>query len=59
MRKRKPTNGRVTGVKFPLQEKEKSDLKKIKVQILKELEEGELSKQQWYDQEMDKNLKKL
>lgn len=59
MRKRKPTNGRVTGAKFTIStEKEGDDLKKAKAQILKELEEKEKNNKEWYDKEMDKNLGK-
>ncbi len=59
MRTRKPTNGRVTGVKFALNtEVENEDLKKVKAQILKELEEKEQNNKEWYDKEMEKNLKK-
>ncbi|MDR3679495.1 MAG: hypothetical protein P4L41_05975 [Flavipsychrobacter sp.] len=59
MRTRKPTNGRVAGVKFALNtEVENDDLKKVKAQILKELEEKEKNNKEWYDKEMDKNLKK-
>jgi hypothetical protein len=59
MRTRKPTNGRVTGVKFALNtEVENEDLKKVKAQLLKELEEKEQNNKEWYDKEMEKNLKK-
>jgi hypothetical protein len=60
MRKRKPTNGRVSGVKFTLNNtNEETDLKKVKAQLLKELEEKENNDKDWYDKEMEKNLKKL
>jgi len=59
MRTRKPTNGRVAGVKFtPASSPEENDLKKVKAQILKELAEQEQNSKEWYDKEMDKNLKK-
>ncbi len=58
MRKRTPTNGKVVGIKFGLSE-DKNDLKKVKAQILKELEEKEKNSKEWYDQELEKNLKKL
>ena len=59
MRTRKPTNGRVAGAKFALgEETEKNDLKKAKAEMLKELEEREQNKKDWYDRELDKNLKK-
>lgn len=60
MRTRKPTNGRVSGVKFTINTpQEETDLKKVKAQLLKELEEKEKNDKEWYDKEMDKNLKKL
>ena len=58
MRTRKPTKGRVTGVKFDVKGEDKNDLKKAKAQLLKELEESEKNKKDWYDKELDKNLKK-
>ncbi len=58
MRKRKPTNGRVAGVKFALKKDgEQDDLKKAKEQILKELAEKEKNSKDWYDKEIDKNMK--
>jgi len=57
MRTRKPTNGRVKGVKFSMNtNNEETDLKKVKAQILQELKEKEQDKKEWYDKEMDKNL---
>lgn len=59
MRTRKPTKGRVAGVKFDISEEaDKNDLKKAKAQLLKELAESEKNKKEWYDKELDKNLKK-
>ena len=59
MRTKKPTNGKVAGVKFTLnKEKEETDLKKMKSEILKELAEKEKNEKDWYDKEMDKNLNK-
>jgi hypothetical protein len=59
-RKRKPTNGRVAGVKFTLNtEKEQEDLKKVKEQLLKELAEKETDNKEWFDKELDKNLKNI
>jgi hypothetical protein len=58
-RKRKPTHGKVAGVKFTInKEKEEEDLKKVKARIIKDLEETEAAKNEWLDKEMDKNLKK-
>lgn len=59
MRTRKPTKGRVAGAKFGLSgENEENDLKKAKAKILKELEEKEKNNKEWYDKEVEKNLKK-
>ena len=33
------------------------DLKEVKAQVLKELEETEEHKKEWYDNELEKNLK--
>ncbi len=53
MRKRKPTNGRVSGVKFRITESsEDNDLKKVKKKLLKELEEKEKNKKEWFDKEL-------
>lgn len=38
-------------------EVEETDLKKVKAQVLKELEESEKEKKEWYDKELEKNLK--
>lgn len=57
MRTKKPTNGRVAGVKFTIKPKtEEDDLKKAKAQLLKELKEKEQNNTEWYDKELDKNL---
>ncbi len=40
------------------QEPEENDLKKVKAQALKDLEADEKNKKEWYDTELDKNLKK-
>jgi hypothetical protein len=59
MRTRKPTHGKVSGIKFGLNEKsEESDLKKVKEKMLKELAEKEKNDKEWFDKEMDKNMKK-
>ena len=59
MRTRKPKNGKVTGVKFALSEQpEENDLQLQKAKILKELEDKENNSREWYDNEMEKNLKK-
>ncbi|MBA3828644.1 MAG: hypothetical protein H0X33_06885 [Taibaiella sp.] len=38
-------------------EPEETDLKKVKAELLKEIEENEKNSQDWYDKELDKNLK--
>lgn len=57
MRTRKPTNGRVKGVKFTLNTEKDADLKKEKEKLLKELEEKEKNDKDWYDKELDKHMK--
>ncbi|MBX2905674.1 MAG: hypothetical protein KF744_06520 [Taibaiella sp.] len=57
MRTRKPTNGRVTGVKFTVNN-ETEDLKKVRAQTLKDLKEKEKDNKDWYDKELEKNLGK-
>ncbi len=59
MRARKPTNGKVKGVKFTINSDDKaSDLKAAKAQALKQLEEQEKNSRDWYDKELDKNMGK-
>ena len=59
MKKRKPTNGKVLGVKFTVnKEQEENDLKKVKAKALKELEEKEKNSKEWYDKEIEKNMNK-
>ncbi len=57
MRTRKPTNGRVTGVKFTVKN-ETEDLKKVRAQTLKDLKEKDKNSNDWYDKELEKNLGK-
>jgi hypothetical protein len=57
MRTRKPTNGRVKGVKFTLDTEKNTDLKKEKAKLLKEIEEKEKNDKDWYDKELDKHMK--
>ncbi|MES2704605.1 MAG: hypothetical protein V4649_18335 [Bacteroidota bacterium] len=59
MRPRKNTKGKVAGAKFEITEaQEGNDLKAAKAETLKQLEEAEKNKQEWYDKEMEKNMKK-
>lgn len=57
MRTRKPTNGRVAGVKFTVKS-ETEDLKKVRAQTLKDLKDKEKDNKDWYDKELEKNLGK-
>lgn len=58
MKTRKPTNGKVLGVKFTLnKDNDDNDLKKAKAKALKELEEKEKNTKEWYDKEIEKNMK--
>jgi len=41
------------------EEKEENDLKKVKAQALKQLEEDEKNKKEWFDNELDKNLRNI
>jgi hypothetical protein len=43
--------------RLPKEQQEEDDLKKVKAQTLKALEESELQKKEWYDKELEKNLK--
>lgn len=38
-------------------EPEEHDLKKVKALLLKDIEANEKNKKEWYDKELDKNLK--
>ena len=59
MKKRKPTNGKVLGVKFTVnKEQDENDLKKVKAKALKDLEEKEKNSKEWYDKEIEKNMNK-
>ena len=40
-------------------EPEEDDLKKEKARIIKELEENEEKEKEWFDNELDKNLKNI
>ena len=58
-RKRKPTDRKRPAFKLGAtqQEAEENDLKKLKEQALNELEELKKNEKDWYDKELDKNLK--
>ncbi len=59
-RKRKVTDKKLPVFKVAKapQETGEEDLKKVKAQIIKELEENEEQAKEWYDKELDKNLRK-
>ena len=61
MRKRKVAERKFAAFKTeaPLGSLEENDLKKVKDQIIKELAESESKKNEWYDQEFEKNLKSV
>ena len=60
-RKRKPTDKKLPAFRAVEREKEQeeNDLKKVKAQIAKELEEDTAKKEEWYDKEFEKNLKNI
>ncbi len=58
-RKRKPVSSNRPIFKVTRTEaSEENDLKKVRAQVLKELKKNEENKKDWYDIELDKNLKK-
>jgi hypothetical protein len=59
-RKRKPADKKLPAFKMTrIQEHpEENDLKKLKAQTLAALKENKEKEKEWYDNEMDKNLKK-
>ena len=59
MTERKRTTKKRPAYRLPKVQQEEEDLKKVKAQTLKDLEESEKDKKEWYDNELDKNLKKL
>ncbi len=42
-----------------LPEEEENDLKKVKEATIKELEANKAKEQEWFDKELDKNLKNI
>ncbi len=60
-RKRKPTDKKRPAFKAERTpgEQEENDLKKVKEQIKKDLEENQANDKDWYDKELDKNLKNI
>jgi hypothetical protein len=58
-RKRKPVSSNRPIFKVSKTEPaEETDLKKVRAQVLKELKKNDDNKKDWYDNELDKNLKK-
>ena len=58
-RKRKPADKKMPAFKLtPVREdQEENDLKKIKARTIKDLEENQAKEKEWFDNELDKNLK--
>jgi hypothetical protein len=58
IRKRKISEKKRPAFRQPVvQPDDENDLKKAKERIMKELEESEQNQKEWYDNELDKNLK--
>ncbi|MCW3120879.1 MAG: hypothetical protein JWQ38_371 [Flavipsychrobacter sp.] len=57
-RKRHVAGKKMPAFKMTRQEEEEQDLKKVKEEAIKALEEDQANKKDWYDKELDKNLKK-
>lgn len=59
-RKRKPMDKKLPAFKLTrLPEEEENDLKKVKEATIKELEANKGKEQEWFDKELDKNLKNI
>ena len=58
-RKRKPADKKLPAFKLSRvqEDHEENDLKKSKARIIKELQENQLKEKEWYDKELDKNLR--
>jgi len=61
MSARKRIANKVPSYKLPktLENQEDQDLKSVKANLLKELEQSKEKLQDWYDKELDKNLKNI
>jgi hypothetical protein len=59
VRKRKPAEKKIPAFKLTRipEEQDENDLKAVKARTMKELEENEANEKEWYDNELDKNLK--
>jgi len=60
-RKRKPAEKKFPAFKIarPGEEQEENDLKKVKARIIKDLEEDKEKEKEWFDKELEKNLKNI
>lgn len=60
-RKRKPADKKLPAFKMTRVDdrQEENDLKKVKARIIKELEEKRSDAKEWYDNELDKNMKNI
>lgn len=60
-RKRKPADKKFAAFKLTREEGnvEENDLKKVKEQILKDLEANKENDKEWYDKELEKNMKNI
>lgn len=60
-RKRKPADKKLPTFKMARipEDQDENDLKKSKERIIKELEENKAKEKEWYDKELDKNLKNV
>jgi hypothetical protein len=61
MRKRKPADKKFAAFKTTEapQTNENADLKEVKAQIIQELEEKTEGDKEWFDKELEKNLKNI
>jgi hypothetical protein len=61
MRKRKPVDKKMPAFRVTRVEgdQEETDLKKVKAQIMKELEDNSANDKDWFDKEYEKNLKNI
>ena len=58
-RHRKPVTGKMPTFKLTPMQNEEEDLKKVKEQAIRDLEETQKKKEEWLDNELEKNLKNI
>jgi hypothetical protein len=60
-RQRKPTDKKMPAFRSERvgDSNEENDLKKVKEQILRQIQEDTSDNKEWYDKELDKNLKNI